>query len=111
GGYHCGVGSGPALQAGSQVRGPSDDRLLLRRLLADNVPNHDHASRNSNSRLQRLAARKQELTDLCHEIESGPHGTFSIVLVRLGITKIDEDAITHEPGDMSAHLSDHRGTR
>src|SRR5262249_24210848 len=57
----------------------------------------------------RLPGRKQELNDLRHEIEPNPHGAFSIVLVRLGIAKVDKESVAHESGDMPAHLSDHRG--
>jgi hypothetical protein len=97
------------LQASGQVRSLSDDHLLLRRLLADGVTDDDHAGCNSNPHLQRLPGRKQELTDLRHEIEPNPHGAFSIVLVRLGVAKVDKESVAHEAGHMPAHPSDHRG--
>src|SRR5262249_42289973 len=81
GGYERRVGGRHALQTSGQIRSPSDDHLLLRPLLADGVTDDDHAGRNSNPHLQRLPGRKQELTDLRHEIEPNPHGAFSVVLV------------------------------
>src|SRR5262249_18648200 len=52
---------------------------------------------------------KKELTDLRHEIEPNPHSAFSIVLVRLGVAKIDKESVAHETGDMPAHPSNYRG--
>src|SRR5262249_18343123 len=65
---------------------------------------------NSNPHLQRLPGRKQELTDFRHEIEPNPHSAFSIVLVSLGVAKIDKESVAHETGDMPAHPSNYRGT-
>src|SRR5262249_31103760 len=73
------------------------------------APDDHHAGCQSNPHLQRLPGRKQELTDLRHEIEPNPHGAFSIVLVRLGIAKVDKESVAHESCDMPAHLSDPRG--
>ena len=97
------------MQASGEVRSLSDDHLLLRGLFADGVTDDDHAGCNSNPHLQRLPGRKQELTDLRHEIEPNPHGAFSIVLVRLGVAEIDEESVAHVSGDIPAHPSDHRG--
>ena len=110
-GYECGVRGCHTLQATGQVGSPSDDHLFLRRLLADGVTHDDHAGGNSDAHLQRFAGREQELTDLRHEIKPDPHGAFSIVLMRLWVAEIGKESVAHEPGDMSAHLSDHRGAR
>src|SRR5262245_22889083 len=110
-GYECGVRGCHTLQATGQVGSPSDDHLLLRRLLADGVTHDDHAGCNSDAHLQRLAGREQELTDLRHEIKPGPHSAFSIVLMGLWVAEIGKEAVAHESGDISTHLSDHRGAR
>src|SRR5262249_955354 len=52
--------------------------------------------------------RKQELIDLCDEIEPGPDGAFSIILVRLRIAEIGKEPVSHESGDVPAHVSDRR---
>src|SRR5262245_46204299 len=111
GGYECSVRGCHTLQATGQVRSLSDDHLLLRRLLPDGVTHDDHAGCNSDAHLQRFAGREQELTDLRHEIKPDPHGAFSIVLMRLWVAEVGKESVAHESGDISAHLSDHRGAR
>src|SRR5262249_22998487 len=105
GGYDRRGGGCHALPASGPAPRPSDDRLLLRRLIAAGVADDDHAGCNSNPHLQRLPGRKQELTDLRHEIEPNPHGAFSIVFVRLGVAEIDEESVAHVSGDIPAHPS------
>ena len=91
GSHDCSVGDCHALQASGEVRSLSDDHLLLRQLLADGVTNDDQARCDSNPHLQQIPGREQKLTDLRHEIQPSPHSAFGIVLVRLGVTEIDEE--------------------
>jgi len=110
GGDDRGVRGYHALQASGEVRSPPDDDLLLCRILSDSIPGDDHARCNSNPHLQRLSIWEQKLAHLCHELEAGPNGPFSIVLVRLRVAEIHKKTVAHEAGDVPAHLRDHRRT-
>src|SRR4029077_17610932 len=70
------------------------------RSFTEGVAHDDQAGCNSDPHSQHLAAGKQELTKLRHESQASPPGSFSIVLVGLGIAKISKESITYETSDI-----------
>ena len=94
------------LQAGSQIRCLPKNRLLPRRPFADVLPNDHHSCGDANPDLQRVAGRKQDLSHLPNNLQSRPHGTFSVILVSLRVTEIDKQPVPREPADAPAEMLD-----
>ncbi len=97
------------LQPRGHVRGLADDARALRRSFADDVAD-DHRTGGDAD-----AHGKRRLQDVVHRTERGnrlddrqcaPHGAFRVVLVRLRIAEIHEDAVAEVLGDVAVVARD-----
>ena len=105
---HHGPGLGQRLQPGREV-GRLADRVALARptLTAAGVANHHRAGGDADPGPERGAARRREPGDRPDELEPGADRALGVVLVRLRVAEVGEDAIAEELGEMAAVAGDH----
>jgi hypothetical protein len=100
-----GVGAGEGLQAGGEVGGVADDRLLARGAFADRLADHDQPARDADAHGEAGSAaagdsgveRRQRVEDR----ESGAHRALGILFLRVRVAEINQHAIAHELGDVA----------
>ncbi len=88
---------GGRLQARREVRRFADDRLFLRGAFADQIAHHHCAGRDADAHFQLEIG--PQISYSLDQREPGAHGLLGVILVRLGIAEIEENAITHVAGD------------
>jgi hypothetical protein len=93
-----------ALKARSEVRGLAYDGLLLRSARADQITKDDQPGRNPDTSLQ--ARVGLQITYSSDQLQS----CVGVVLVRLWVTKVDEDPVAHVLGDETAEATSMRRT-
>jgi hypothetical protein len=93
-----GAGLGQGLQPRREVRCFADDRLFLRRALADQIADDHQPSRDPDARLQ-LYGFDIEATDRVDQPQPGPDRPLRIVLMCSRIAEINEHAVAHVFGD------------
>ena len=106
GDYHR-VWLGQSLQASRQVGCFTNHRLLLRRARAEQITDNDEPRRDADAQLQPLAQiEKRHRID---ERKPGAHGSFGVILMRVRVPEIRENAVTHVFGDKPVKPRQHRG--
>ena len=98
GDHHC-TRLGGRLQARREVRRFADDRLFLSGAFADQIAHHHRAGRDANAHFQRGLGIGPQISYSVDQREPGAHALRGVILVRLGIAEIDENAIAHVAGD------------
>jgi len=108
-------GSARALQPGGEVRRFADDRLFLRRALADQIAHHHQPGGDPDARLQ-LGRLDIETSDRVDQSQPRPDRPLGVVLMSARVAEIDEHAVAHilgdkpvEPGDDFGHGTVIRG--
>jgi hypothetical protein len=96
---------GRGLQTGGEVRRFADNRLFLRRALADQITDDYHPSGNSNPRLQ-LDGFDIEVTDSVDDPQPRTHRALGIVLMRPRVAEVDQNAVAHILGDKPVEAPD-----
>ena len=82
--------------------------MLLRRTLADQIADHHQPGGYADPCLQ-LDGLDIEAAHRVDAGEAGPHPPFGVVLMRLRVTEINQDAITHVPGHKAVGFGDYFG--
>jgi hypothetical protein len=100
---------GCCLESGRQVRSDADRRLFLCRSFALHFTDDNQAGRNAYSHLQRLTGRQKKLADLCHQLESRARSPLCVIFMGVRISKIGQDPVTHESGNMTARIFERAG--
>src|SRR5262249_29948564 len=77
----------------------TNDRLFLRRTLADQIADDYGAARDANSCFE---FDRSEATDSFDRAQTGPYRPLGVVLMRLRVAEIHEDAIAHVLGNEPA---------
>ena len=95
---------GQPLQPGRKVRRLADDAALLRCTRADEIAHHNKPAGNPEPHTQWLGCR--EPVDRVDDRQPGADCPLGIVLMRLGIAKIDQHAVAHILGDKTAKAAD-----
>lgn len=90
------AGFGQTLQSRRQIRGFTDDRLLLGSTFADQVANDDETGGDTHAGLERLTGGRLQPGNGGDHVETGAHRTLGIVLVRAPEAEIGQDAVAHE---------------
>src|SRR5262249_46995247 len=93
------AGLGGGWQARGEVRRSADDRLFLSGAFADQIAHHHRAGRDANAHCQRGVEIGPQISYSVDQREPGAHALRGVILVRLGIAEIDENAIAHVAGD------------
>jgi hypothetical protein len=93
----------PKHRAGREVWRLADDAPLLRGASADQIANDDEATGDADPNVQRLG--RGEPADRDYR-EPGMSRALGVVLMRLRIAEIDQDAIAHIFGDKAAIAAD-----
>ena len=101
------AGVGEALQPRGEIGGVADDRLLLRRTLADEVADDHEAGGDADPRRELFARGSVQSRDHLDEFEPGVHRARRVVLMGAGKAEIGEDAVAHELGDEAVVARDH----
>ena len=101
-----GPGFGQGLQAGGEVGGLPDHRLLLRGTLADQVADHDQPGGDPDPGRQRLAAGCGQPRHRRRRREAGADGPLRLVLVRHGPAEVGQHAVAHELGHVPLEPGD-----
>src|SRR5580704_2373119 len=96
------------LQTGGEVRRLTDHRLLLRRAFADQIADDDQPGGDPDARLE-LGGFDVEATDRGYHTQPRPDRPLGIVLMRLRVAEIDQDAVAHVPGDQAIEPGDDFG--
>ena len=102
-------GLGERLQAGGQVRRLADDRLLLRRALADQVADHDQAGGDADARRRARPAgvagrrRRRQRASPARTARSASSSC------ALRPAEVGQHAVAHELGDVPVEARDHLG--
>jgi hypothetical protein len=99
---------GQGLQPGGEVGRFANDRLFLRRALADQIADHHQPSGDPDPRLQ-LDGFDFEPTDSVDQPQLRPHRPLGIVLMRSRVAEIDQHAVAHVLGDKPVQASDNLG--
>ena len=99
---------GQGLQPGGEVRRFADDRLLLRRAFADQIADDDQPGGDPDARLE-LDGFDIEATDSVDHAQPRPDRPLGVVLMRLRVAEIDQDAVAHVLGDKAVELGDDLG--
>ena len=92
---HDGAGLGQPLQAGGDVRGLADHRHLVAELAGADVADHDEAGVDADPDVDADAEALElavEALDRLDDVEPGADRAQRVVLVRLGIAEIGQDA-------------------
>src|SRR5262249_20805651 len=92
-GNHNAVRLYDALQACREVRRLTDNSLLLRSSRADQIANNHQPRRHPDARLD--GRRGLQSTSSSDQLQPCSNSPFRIVLMRLRITKVDQDPIAH----------------
>jgi hypothetical protein len=103
-----GIRLGQGLQPGGQVGRFTDDRLLLRRTLANQIANDHQPGGNADARLE-LDGFDIETTDIVDDAQSRPDRPLGIVFMRSRVTEIDQNPVAHVFGDKAIEASDDIG--
>src|SRR5205823_14864549 len=103
-----GAGPSQGLQPSGEVRRFSDDRLLLRRALADQIADYHQPSGDPDARLKR-GGFDSESTDRVNRTEPCPDCALGIVLVRSRVAEVNQNAIPHILRDKSVEAPDDVG--
>src|SRR5262245_10693409 len=82
-----------ALQTGREVRRLADNTALLRFAGADEISDHHQSGGNPNPHLQGLAS--WERSNRVDQGEAGTNSSLGVILMRLRITEVDENAVAH----------------
>ena len=101
-----GVWLSQGLQPSGKVRRFTDDRLLLRRTLANQVADDHQSGSDPDPRLE-FDGFDIEATDSVDGAQTRPDCPLGIVLMRARVAKIDQDAVAHVPGDEAVEPGDH----
>jgi hypothetical protein len=97
------------LQSRGEVGRLPDHAALLRLAGSDEVPDHNHSGRDSETHPQRRWSRGCKLRHRVTEDERSPHSALGVVFVRARIAEINENAVAHVFGDKTAVTLDSRG--
>ena len=105
-----GVGTGEALQTGGEVGRVADDRLLARGAFADRLADHHEPARDTDAHGEAgpVAAgypgveRRHRFEDR----EASANRALGVLLLRVRVAEINEDAIAHELGDVAIETPD-----
>ena len=87
------VRRGQPLQPGGEIQRLADDPALLRRTGADQIAHHDEAAGDAEPNVQGLP--RGEPSHRVDDREPGADSPLRVVLMRLGITEIDQHPVTH----------------
>ena len=108
GGDHDGIRLGHGLQTRGEVRRLANDRLLLRRSLANQVADDHQPGGDPDPRLE-IGGFDIEVSDSIDSAQPRSHRPLSVVLMRLRVAEIDQHAVAHVPGDEAIEPGDHFG--
>src|ERR1700738_3421097 len=100
---------GEVLQSSGYVRGFADDRLLLRGTGAQQIADDDETGSDADAAAERRSGVRLQRRDCGDDIEPGHDRALSVVLVRLRIAEVDEDAVAHVLRDKPADAADRLG--
>src|SRR5271169_2961611 len=103
-GNNQGARPGQRLQTGGEVWRLADDAPFLRGAGADQIADDDEAAGDADPHVQRLLCG--EPADRLDDREPGTSRALGIVLMRLGIAEINQDAVAHTLGDKTAKAAD-----
>src|SRR6516225_9472948 len=95
------------LQSGSEVWRLADNPPLLCSTLADQVADDGKPGGDAEPHAQ-ILSRRQTADRLDHR-EAGAHRPLGVVLMRLRIAEIDQDAVAHVLGDKAVQMGDRLG--
>jgi hypothetical protein len=98
-----------SLQACGEVGGLADHRLLLRRALADQIPDHDKPGGNADAGGKRFGSTGLQARHRRCYFEPRPHRALGVVLVRLRIAEIGQYPVAHVFGDKIVIARDDTG--
>ena len=103
-----GIWLGQGLQTGGEVRRFADDRLLLRRALADQIADDHQPGGDPDARLE-LDGFDIEATDRVDDAQPRADRPLGIVLMRPRVAEIDQHAVAHVFGDKAVEAGDDLG--
>ncbi len=98
GGNHQAGWCSERLQPRGEIGRLTDDRLLLRGALADQIADDHQPGGDSDPRLE-IGGLNNEATHSVDRAQCGPDRSFSVVLMGAWIAEIDENTIAHILGD------------
>ena len=101
---------GQGLQPGGEVRRLADDRLLLRRTLADQIADDHQPGGDADPRFE-CGGFDIEASDSVDDVQPRPDRPLGIVLMRARVAEIDENAVAHVLGDEAIEHGDDLGDR
>ena len=104
-----GAGISTRLEPRGQIRGFTNDRLLLCRSGTEKVSNDHQTCRNAHTGLQRDTIRILYFAHLLNNGKSCSHRLLGIIFARLGIAEISEHPIAHVPGYHAVEPAKHFG--
>src|SRR5262249_48379979 len=104
-GDNDGIRLGERLQTGREVRCFADDRLLLRRALADQIADDDEPRGNAGARSQ-LDGFGTETADSIDQTQRGSDGPLAAVFRCSRITKIGQDTVARVLPDKAVEPAD-----
>src|SRR5262249_61579372 len=93
------TGVGGPVPACREVRLFAGVRLFLSGAFADQIAHHHRAGRDADAHFQRGVEIGPQISYSVDQREPGAHALLGVILVRLGIAEIDENAIAHVAGD------------
>ena len=100
------TGLGHRLQTRGKVRCLTNDRLLLRGAFADQIAHDDGAGGDANANMQLGADIRLQARDGFDQRQPCARRLFGIILMRLGIAEIGEDAVPHVSSDHALVAAD-----
>jgi hypothetical protein len=106
--YHDRFRLGQGLQAGGEVRRLADNRLFLRRAMADQIADDHQPGSDTDTRLK-LDRFDIEATDGVDRAQPRSYRPLGVVLMGLRVAEIHQDAVAHIPGDKAAGPGDYFG--
>ena len=101
------AGLGQTLQAGGEVGGLADHRLLLGRALADQVADHHDAGRDADPGRELDAGTRSQRGDRLDHREGGADRALGIALLGLRVAEERQHAIAHIFGEVTLEVLDH----
>ena len=107
---HNGARLGERLQSRRQIWRFADDRLFLRRTLADEIADHDNACGDADADLQSRPRPRVELREGGGDVEAGPDRAFGVFLMGARKAEIRQHAVAHEFGDEAVIARDRART-
>jgi hypothetical protein len=96
------------LQPRREVGCPADNRLFLRRALADQIADDHQPRRDPDPRLE-FNGSDIEAADRADRSQSRPDSPLGVVLMRSRVAEIDRDTVAHVFGDKAVEAADHVG--